>query len=245
MDKSLYISMTGAVENLRAQTARANNLANSSTTGFKADFNQYRSMSVYGEVYPSRAYAMSERPATDLTQGYIQTTNNDLDVAIQGDGWFAVQTPDGQEAYTRNGEFRRDLEGMLVTSDGLPVLGDGGPIQLPEFETIVIGADGSISIKGVGDDPLGVALIDRLKLVNPDKMQLDKGEDGLFRLKGGDVADADANVRVLHGALEGSNVNPVNELTGVIAASRLFELNVKMMENAKNNDEVSARIMQR
>jgi flagellar basal-body rod protein FlgF len=139
MDKSLYISMTGAIENLRAQTARANNLANASTTGFKADFNQYRSMSVFGEVFPSRAYAMSERPATDLTQGYIQTTNNDLDVAIQGDGWFAVQTPDGQEAYTRSGEFRRDLEGFLVTSDGLPVIGDGGPIQLPEFETIVIG----------------------------------------------------------------------------------------------------------
>lgn len=245
MDKSLYISMTGAVENLRAQTARANNLANASTTGFKADYNQYRSMSVFGDVHPSRAYAMSERPASDLTQGYIMTTNNDLDVAIQGDGWFAVQTPDGGEAYTRSGEFRRDLDGLLVTSDGLPVMGDGGPIQLPEFETIVIGSDGSISIKGVGENPLGVALVDRLKLVNPDKAALEKREDGLFHLRDGGEADADAGVSVLHGALEGSNVNPVSELTAVIAASRLFEMNVKMMENAKTNDEVSARIMQR
>jgi flagellar basal-body rod protein FlgF len=244
MDKSLYISMTGAKEALDAQRLRANNLANVSTAGFKADFHQYRTMAVFGEHHPSRAYAMSERPGTDTGAGTFMETSRDLDVAIKGDGWFAVQTADGSEAYTRAGDLKRDVNGLITTGTGLPVLGDGGPIVLPEYEQLVVGVDGTFSIQGLGEDPLSLTQVARLKLVNPDAKELVKGEDGLFRMRGGEELQSDPNVQVVNGILEGSNVNAVNEMTAIISHARLFEMNVKMMQSAKENDEASARIMQ-
>lgn len=244
MDKSLYISMTGARESLDAQQLRANNLANVSTNGFKADYHQFRSMSVFGEHHPSRAYAMGERPGTDLSSGVLMETGRDLDVAIKGEGWLAVQMPDGSEAYTRAGDLQRDVSGMLVTGSGLPVMGDNGPIILPEYETLELGIDGTISIRGLGDDGQTITQVNRLKLVNPDLATLVKGEDGLMRTRDGEQPAVDANVQIINGMLEGSNVNPVAELTGLITMSRLFELNVRMMKTAQENDEAAARMMQ-
>lgn len=244
MDKLLYISMTGARESLDAQQLRANNLANVSTNGFKADYHQFRSMSVFGEHHPSRAYAMGERPGTDMSSGVLMETGRDLDVAIKGDGWLAVQLPDGTEAYTRAGDLQRDVSGMVVTGSGLPVMGDNGPIILPEYETLELGVDGTISIRGLGDDGQTITQINRLKLVNPDLSTLVKGEDGLMRTRDGEQPAADANVQIVNGMLEGSNVNPVAELTGLITMSRLFELNVRMMKTAQENDEAAARMMQ-
>lgn len=244
MDKSLYISMTGARESLDAQQLRANNLANVSTNGFKADYHQFRSMSVFGEHHPSRAYAMGERPGTDLSSGVLMETGRDLDVAIKGEGWLAVQMPDGSEAYTRAGDLQRDVSGMLVTGSGLPVMGDNGPIILPEYETLELGIDGTISIRGLGDDGQTITQVNRLKLVNPDLATLVKGEDGLMRTRDGEQPVVDANVQIVNGMLEGSNVNPVAELTGLITMSRLFELNVRMMKTAQENDEAAARMMQ-
>ncbi|MAR92459.1 MAG: flagellar basal body rod protein FlgF [Pseudomonadota bacterium] len=244
MDKFLYISMTGAKEALNAQQLRANNLANVSTTGFKSDFQQYRAMSVFGEYHPTRAYAMTENPGTDTTAGVYVETARDLDVAIKGDGWFAVQTPDGGEAYTRAGDLKRDVTGTLTTGTGMPVLGDGGPIVLPEYERLVVGVDGTLSITGLGEDALALAQVGRLKLVNPEPGALAKGEDGLFRMKDGSELPADPGVQVVNGMLEGSNVNPVNEMTAIISHSRLYEMNVKMMQAAKEMDEASARILQ-
>ena len=244
MDKFLYISMTGAKEALDAQRLRANNLANVSTSGFKADFHQYRSMSVFGEHFPSRAYAMSERPGTDKSNGIYMETARDLDVAIKGDGWFAVQMPDGSEAYTRAGDLKRDVSGSVTTGTGLPLLGDGGPIVLPEYDKLVVGMDGTLSITGLGEDALSLTQIARIKLVNPDAKEMVKGEDGLFRLRGGGGLQSDPNVQIVNGMLEGSNVNPVNEMTSIISHARLYEMNVKMMQAAKEMDEASARIMQ-
>jgi flagellar basal-body rod protein FlgF len=244
MDKLLYISMTGARESLDAQQLRANNLANVSTNGFKADYHQFRSMSVFGEHHPSRAYAMGERPGTDLSSGVLMETGRDLDVAIKGDGWLAVQLPDGTEAYTRAGDLQRDVSGMVVTGSGLPVMGDNGPIILPEYETLELGVDGTISIRGLGDDGQTITQINRLKLVNPDLSTLVKGEDGLMRTRDGAQVAPDANVQIVNGMLEGSNVNPVAELTGLITMSRLFELNVRLMKTAQENDEAAARMMQ-
>ncbi len=244
MDKSIFIAMTGAKESLNAQQVRANNLANVATTGFKADFHEYRTLAVFGEHLPTRAYAMGERPGTDLSGGILMETNRSLDVAIKGDGWFAVQMPDGSEAYTRAGDLKQDVTGLITTGTGLPVLGDGGPIVLPEYEQLIVGVDGTISIKGLGEDPLAVTPINRLKLVNPALSQLEKGSDGLFRMKEGEALESDPNVLVVNGMLEGSNVNAVNEMAAVIAHSRMFELNVKMMNSAKELDEASARIMQ-
>lgn len=244
MDKFLYISMTGAKEALDAQRLRANNLANVSTAGFKADFHQYRSMSVFGEHHPSRAYAMSERPGTDTSAGTFMETARDLDVAIKGEGWFAVQMPDGSEAYTRAGDLKRDVSGTVTTGTGLPLMGDGGPVVMPEYDKLVLGVDGTLSITGLGEDPLSLTQIARIKLVNPDPKQMVKGEDGLFRMKDGSQPESDPDVQVVNGMLEGSNVNPVNEMTAIISHARLYEMNVKMMQAAKEMDEASARIMQ-
>lgn len=243
MDKLLYVSMTGAREAMSAQTNHANNLANVSTTGFKADFNQFRSMNVYGEVHPSRVYAMTERPGTNMDTGRFITTGRDLDMALEGDGWFAVEKPDGSEAYTKAGDFRRNVDGMLTTGTGLPVIGNSGPIFIPEYERLTVGSDGTLSIQGLGEDASALTQIDRIKVVSPGNNNLVKKEDGLFHTKTPMELDPVANVRVVNGMLESSNVNAVGELTEVIASSRLFELNVKMMKNAKDNDESAGRIL--
>ncbi len=244
MDKGLYIAMTGAREALLAQDTHANNLANVSTTGFKADYQQYRSMQVFGNHYPSRVYAQTERPGTNLQAGTFMTTGRSLDVAIDGEGWIAVIDAEGKEAYTRAGDLERNLNGTLMTSAGLPVKGNGGPITLPEYENIEVGIDGSISIRALGEDPLGLVQVDRIKLVNPDIEQMEKGKDGLFRMRDDSTPAADADVRIVNGMLETSNVNAVGELAAVIQSSRLMELNVKMLATYKETDQAAARVMQ-
>lgn len=244
MDKSLYISMTGASQNMKAQAAHANNLANVSTTGFRRDFEQARSMPVFGETFPTRVYAMTERPGSDFSQGALIETGRDLDVAVEGDGWIAVQAPDGTEAYTRAGSLNIDAFGMLRTSSGLPVLGNGGPIAVPPAEKIEIGSDGTISIRALGEAPNVMAEVDRIKLVRPDNALLRKGEDGLMRVEGQLEQPADGAVTVTTGFLEGSNVNAVSEMTSMLTLARQFELHVKMMRTAEENAQSTNRILQ-
>lgn len=246
MDKALYIAMTGAKQNMMAQTANANNLANVNTTGFKSDFATARSMPVYyGEGLPTRAFSMTERPATNLAHGALEQTGRDLDLAIEGDGFFAVQTPDGEEAYTRSGNFYVDEVGMLRTGSGLPVIGNAGAIAVPQNSKIEIGEDGTVSVIATGQGVAAPLAIDRLKLINPDSQTLSKSDDGLFRnLDDPDPIDADAGVRVISGFLEASNVNAVHELTSMLTLARQYEMHVKMMATAKENSESSARLMQ-
>lgn len=245
MDKMLYISMTGASQNTMAQRAHANNLANISTTGFHRDYEQARSMPVFGESYPARVYAMSERPATDFTPGSLQETGRDMDVAIEGQGWIAVQTPDGGEAYVRTASLQIDALGQLRTGNGLPVLGNGGPIAVPPEQKVEIGQDGTISIRALGEAPNVMAEVDRIKLVNPDPKTMEKGTDGLIRVKGAtEPVAVDANVRITSGFLESSNVNAVEEMTAMLSLSRQFELHVKMMRTAEEDAAAMARVMQ-
>ncbi|GGE58099.1 flagellar basal body protein [Halopseudomonas oceani] len=244
MDKSLYISMTGASQNALAQRSHANNLANLSTTGFRRDFEQARSMPVFGDGYATRAYAMTERPGTDLSSGALMETGRELDVAVQGEGWIAVQAADGSEAYTRAGSLNIDAFGVLRTSSGLPVLGNGGPIAIPPAEKVEIGSDGTISIRALGEGPAVMAEVDRLKLVNPDPATLEKGADGLMRTKDGLPQVADGVVQVATGFLEGSNVNAVEEMTAMLSLARQFELHIKMMRTAEENAQATDRILQ-
>ena len=244
MDKMLYLAMSGASQNTLAQRAHANNLANLSTSGFRRDFEQARSMPLFGDGYPARVYAMSERPATDFTPGTLQETGNELDVAIEGQGWLAVQAPDGSEAYVRTASMKIDALGMLRTGSGLPVLGNAGPIAVPPQQQIEIGQDGTISIRSLGEAPNVVAQVDRIKMVNPDPKSLVKGEDGMIRLKELATQPADANVRLASGFLESSNVNAVAEMTSMLALARQFELHVKMMRTAEDNASAVARVMQ-
>lgn len=244
MDKMLYVAMTGASQNALAQKAHANNLANISTSGFQRDLEQARSMPVFGDSFPARAYAMTERPATDFSPGALQETGRDLDVAIGGDGFIAVQAPDGSEAYVRTASLNIDALGVLRAGNGMPVMGNGGPIAVPPEQKVEIGQDGTISIRAMGEGPRVMAEVDRIKLVNPDLKTMTKGLDGMIHTLSGQPADADANVQVVSGFLEASNVNAVEEMTSVLALARQFELHVKMMNTAKEGDEAMARVLQ-
>ncbi len=243
MDRMLYVAMSGAKETMISQAGNANNMANADTPGFLADLNQFRSMPVFGPGFPTRVYAMDERHQIDFAKGSMQATGNDLDVAVRGEGFIAVQARDGNEAYTRRGDLQIDANGLLTNGAGLPVLGNGGPIALPPDAKIEIGGDGTITIKPQGAQADGLAVIDRIRLVNPALADLDKGEDGLLRLKNGEAAPADANVQVVAGMLEGSNVNMVDALVNMIDLSRRFDLQVKMMETAKQTDEAATSLL--
>lgn len=243
MDRMLYVAMSGARETLIAQGNASNNLANANTTGFLADLNQFRSMPVFGDGHPTRVYALDERPSTDFEHGGIQQTGRDLDVAVKDGGWIAVQAKDGGEAYTRRGDLRVDTAGLLTTGNGLPVMGNGGPIALPPFDKIEIGVDGTLSIVPQGALPNELAVIDRIKLVEPQYQEMEKGEDGLMRLTSGEQAPASAGQRLVSGYLEASNVNIVDEMVNMIELARRFEMQVKMMKTAEQNGEASASLL--
>lgn len=248
MDKSLYIGMSGAKQNMLSQRAHANNLANVNTTGFKRDFAQARSMPVFGEHYPTRAYAMTERPGTDLAAGALMDTGRKLDVAVDGDGWLSIQNAQGQEVFSRSGSLQIDVNGLLRNANGDLVLGNGGPVALPPFDNVEVGADGTISIVPVGGPPDQLVVVDRLKLVNPPRDALEKGEDGYIRRKAdqalGGAEPVDGNLRVATGFLESSNVNAVEEMIANLELSRQFEMQIKIMRTANDNSEAAARLLQ-
>ncbi|MDG5500457.1 flagellar basal body rod protein FlgF [Marinobacter sp. BGYM27] len=250
MDKAVFIGMSGAKQTMLAQQAHANNLANVSTTGFKRDYAQARSMPVYGEHFPTRAYAMTERPGTDMSAGSLMETGRKLDVAVGGDGWLSVQSQNGEEVYTRSGSLSVDVNGILRTSSGEPVIGNGGPVALPPYDNLLIGSDGTVSIVPVGGPPDQLVEVDRLKLVNPGREAMEKGVDGFMRLKlgevggAGQVAPLDATVRVESGFLESSNVNAVEEMISNMELARQYEMQVKVMQTAKSNSDATARLLQ-
>lgn len=243
MDRLLYVSMSGAKQVMLAQGAVSNNLANANTIGFREDFQAFRAMPVYGPGEPTRVYAMAERPGTDLAPGAIQTTGGDLDIAVDGEGWIAVQANDGSEAYTRSGDLRIAGGGVLVTGAGHPVLGNGGPIVIPAAEKIDVAGDGTISARTVGQEANALTVLDRIKLVKPDAKQLFKGDDGLMRVQSGQDAEPDASVKLLSGALESSNVNTIEALVQQITLGRQFELQVKMMKTAEEIDSATSQMM--
>lgn len=243
MDKLAYLVMSGAKETMLAQTNVANNLANAKTTGFRADLNRLRSMPVEGSGFRSRVFALSEKPGYRFSEGPQVTTDNPLDIAIQGEGWFVVQTPDGKEAYSRNGNLNISASGMLENASGDIMLGDGGPIIFPPVETVLIGVDGTVSGRPLGAPANAIQIMGRLKLVNPEASNLVKSADGNFVSKDGKPAVIDANIKVSSGVLEGSNVNPVEELTKLIELSRRFEVQIKMLSDAADNDQALDQLM--
>ncbi|MBO5392051.1 MAG: flagellar basal body rod protein FlgF, partial [Pseudomonas sp.] len=167
----------------------------------------------------------------------------DLDVAVSGDGWLAVQAPDGSEAYVRTASMNVDALGILRAGNGMPIMGNGGPIAVPPQQQIEVGEDGTISIRAQGEGPRVMAQVDRIKLVQPDLKTMSKGLDGLIHTNDGQPAPADANVRVTSGFLEASNVNAVDEMTSVLALSKQFELHIKMMNTAKEDDQAMTRVL--
>ncbi len=238
MDRLIYLSMSGAKATLQRQDILANNLANVSTSGFRAELQAFRAVPVLGSGASTRVFALESTPGYDPSPGVVTATGRNLDVAMRGNAWLAIQGLDGTEAYTRGGSLDVAPDGTLTTRGGLTVLGDGGPIQVPANSEVSVGADGSISARSANgrSTPVG-----RLKLVTPEA-PLQRGDDGLFRGADGELP-ADATARVQDGALESSNVNPVEAMVGMIAAARQFETQMKMLQTAQSDANAAGKLL--
>lgn len=244
MDRMIYVGMTGAKQAMEQQAAVANNMANVSTPGFRAQINNYRAVPVVGDEMATRAMVVATTPGADMRSGPLMQTGRALDVAIRGDGWLTVQTPDGGEAYTRVGNLQVGAEGQLMTMDGRPVLGEAGPMVVPPGSSLVVADDGVVTALGAGDPAVGAAEVGRLKLVNPSVDALVRGDDGLFRMQAGAAApQADPSVRLLSGTLEGSNVNAVEAMVDMIANARRFEMQMKTLQTAESNDQQADKLL--
>ena len=238
MDRLIYLAMSGAKAAMQRQDVLANNLANASTTGFRAELQAFRAVPVRGDGASTRVYALESTVGYDAQAGPVRTTGRDLDVAVHGNAWLSVQALDGTEAYTRAGSLQVNSEGLLVTPSGLPVLGDGGPITLPANAAVEIAADGTVTAAVANGRPQQAG---RLKLVTSEAPLL-RGEDGLFRGADGDLT-ADPAARVQSGALEGSNVSPVETMVAMISAARQFEQQMKMLQTSEQKEQAAAKLL--
>ncbi len=243
MDRMIYTAMSGAKHILEQQATTAHNLANATSTGFKSQVDSFRAVPVLGAALSTRAFVVDATVGANFSPGSIQATNRDLDVAIQGKGWLAVQRADGSEGYTRNGSLKVSENGLLQTASGLTVMGDGGPISIPPDVTISIAKDGTVSSVSNNTLPGPSNAIGRLKLVNPPENNLVRAEDGLFVTKDGSPAEVDANVNVVSGALEASNVNVIDAMVTMISLARQFEMQMKLLQSAENNANKAAQLL--
>lgn len=244
MDRMLYIAMAGAKQTMRSQAVNANNLANINTTGFRADLEAIKTVNVYGDGYQSRAYSQSFHSGVKFTAGITMTTGRSLDIALSDKGYLAVQGPDGREAYTRAGNLRITANGQLQTVNGFPVMGNSGPISIPPYQKLEIGRDGTITVQPLGQSAAALSVVDRIRVVKPDESKLTKNAQGLLVLPLGSIEPApDPKVQVYSGRLESSNVNAVGALINMIDLARQFEMNVKMMRTAEQNESAVTQLM--
>jgi flagellar basal-body rod protein FlgF len=243
MDRLIYTAMSGAKQAFLQQAGVANNLANASSTGYRAMEQKFRAVQVQGGELPTRAFTINASVANTFDQGPLMATGRPLDVAVKGSGWIAVATPDGGEAYTRNGALQTSADGQLQTASGLSVLGDGGPIAIPPDNRISIATDGTVSVVPLFGTPNNSNPVGRIKLVNPPENELVRGADGLFRQKSGQPAEADANVKLAPETLEGSNVNSVDSMVSLISLARQFEMQIKMLQTADANARSAGQIL--
>jgi flagellar basal-body rod protein FlgF len=243
MDRGLYVAMTGAKQIMQAQAVNNHNIANISTIGFRADSVAFASSPIYGAGYATRVNAVAGDAGTDYSMGTMENTGRDLDIAVNGKGFIAVRGTDGQEAYTRAGDLRVTPTGALTTVNGLPVLSDSGPIVLPPSTTVSIGGDGTLSVVPQGSAPYAITQADRIKLVNPATADLQKGDDGLLRMKSGAKLKSDDSVSVTSGELESSNVNAAQSLINMIELQRLYEFQIKSINSTDTNEQSAERLM--
>ena len=244
MDRLIYTAGSGAKHILDKQATTANNLANATSTGFRAQLDSFRAVPVVADgMMPTRAFVVDSTVGSDFTQGPMLHTGRALDVAVENAGWIAVQSADGSEAYTRNGALKLNENGMLQTQGGLMVQGDTGPMAIPPGVTVAIASDGTVGTISTDVPPGPSTVLGRIKLVNPPEQQLVRGDDGLFRLKDGTVAQADQAVKLTTGALEGSNVSPVDSMVSMIALARQFETQMSLLKNGENNAAKATQIL--
>jgi flagellar basal-body rod protein FlgF len=229
---------------MSAQTTIANNLANASTTGFRAERVNFDRLVLTGQGLESRELASGEVTDIDRRAGTMVETGRPLDVAVNGDAWMAVQATDGTEAYTRRGDLNVAASGVLETGDGFPVMGSGGPITVPPYDSIAIAEDGTVSIMPAGAKPGSEPqIVDKIKLASPQGTDTAKGLDNLLHVKGGGVLPDDLEAKVQGGALEQSNVNLTQSLVDMIENQRGYEVQANLLKEAKTMDESSASLM--
>lgn len=243
MDRGLYVAMTGAKQIMEAQAVNNHNIANANTVGFRADAVSFASQPIYGAGYATRVNAVAGNAGIDFSSGVLTTTSQPLDIAVNGSGFIAVQGADGKEAYTRAGDLRVTESGAVTTASGQPVLSETGPLNIPPSTQVTVGNDGTISIVPLGSPPDAQSQVDRIKLVNPPTATLQKGDDGLLRLKSGGSAPTDETVTVTSGALESSNVNAAQSLVNMIELQRLYEFQIKSINSADTDEQSAERMM--
>ncbi|HHW4726400.1 TPA: flagellar basal-body rod protein FlgF [Legionella pneumophila] len=247
MEPILYNSISCGRSDFKRQEIIANNLANINTPGFKADLYQAQTMYMNNangnNQFSAHSFITQNANGVDTSPGEIITTGRDLDVAIDGDGWIAVQDSQGREAYTRGGSLRLNPNGQLITASGKVVLGDGGPISIPPAQSIEIGSDGTISIVPLEGDVKSLAILDRIKLVTLDRNNIYKNDEGLIQLKSG-AAIANSNIKLQSGALEGSNVNAIDQMVAMISAGREFDAQMKLLSTVDDNGQKLAQLLQ-
>ncbi len=243
MDRLVNTALTAMRGAMARQASIANNLANANTVGFRAEIANAETRWIQGESFDTRAQASEQVIAADMAHGAVTETGNPLDVALDGDALLTVQATDGSEAYTRRGDLKVSDSGLLTTGDGRPVLGEGGPVILPQMDSVSIAKDGSIWGVPQGGDPANPQQVDKLKLVNAAGSSIAKGNDGLFREVNGGALPSDPLATVTSGSLEGSNVNSTQALIDMIEASRAWETQVKMIDTAKQLDDGGASLM--
>ena len=243
MDRLVYTALSGLRSQMQAQSTIANNIANASTTGYRAERVNFDRLILQGQGFESRELASEEVNDFDRRAGTLVQTARPLDVAVAGDSWMAVQAKDGTEAYTRRGDLNVASSGVLETGDGFPVMGSGGPITVPPYQSIAIAGDGSVTIVPPGGDASQPQIIDKIKLVSTDGTQTSKGLDNLLHVKGGGVLPEDLDGKVQSGALEQSNVNLTQSLVDMIENQRSYEVQANLLKEAKTMDESSASLM--
>ena len=233
MSQVYEIAMETARQIMQAQAVNANNLANVGTDGFRAELSFLMDTTDGRQAFST----------PDLSSGFVRSTGRNLDIAVKGEGWIAIQGFDGTEGYSRRGDLQVDAFGQLTDGAGRPVLGNSGPVALPPYSNVEIGADGTISIQPLGQTANTLAVVDRIKLVELDPSRLYRGEDGLMRLPDGEVAPASANVQVIAGSVEGSNVSAVEEMVKMIDLARRFEAQIQIMQSEDQNNAALAELL--
>ncbi|MEJ7137837.1 flagellar basal-body rod protein FlgF [Amphibiibacter pelophylacis] len=239
MDRMIYTAMTGAKAMMQRQETLTHNLANATSTGFRAELVAFRAVPVNGSGASTRVMTLESTTGYDAKPGPMRSTGNPLDVGLAGNAWLAVQSLQGTEAYTRAGSLAVNAEGTLMTHNGLPVQGDGGPIVVPGGAQPRISPDGTVLAVSANGQATRVG---KLKLVTPEA-PLQRGEDGLFRAADGADLPADERARVLPETLEGSNVSTVETMVAMIAAAREFDTHIRLLQTAERNDQTAARLL--
>jgi flagellar basal-body rod protein FlgF len=243
MDRLIHTGLSALKAAMARQTVTANNLANASTTGFRAEMTSVRPLWLNGPGLPDRAFASEEVVAADMKAAPTLPTGKPLDIAVNGNAMLAVQAPDGEEAYTRRGDLMVATSGLLTTGDGHPVIGEGGPVTIQPADEIRIDKDCTIWIVPPGGDPTAPQKVDQLKLASLIGSDVVKHIDGLFRVKGGGILPGDPIASVTPGALEGSNVNASEALVAMIDASRQWDTQIKLLATARELDTDTAGLM--